>query len=73
MYLLAYHQQTNQSQQTNEQTKVIQEVVSPEVSKLNPAVMHKTQEDQKQFSLEKRLEQRKLIHPTHHTSRWILL
>ena len=30
-----YHQKTNQSQQTVEQTEVIQEVVLPEVSKLN--------------------------------------
>ena len=34
-----------QSQQTNEQTKIIQEVVSPEVSKLNHAVMNKKQGD----------------------------
>ena len=40
-------------QQTNEQTNVIQEVVSPEVSMLNPAVMNKKQGDQMQFSLEK--------------------
>ena len=39
--------------------KVIQEVVSPEVSKLNHAVMNKKQGDQMQFSLEKRLEKRK--------------
>ena len=30
-----------ESQQTNEQIKVIQEVVSPEVSKMNPAVINK--------------------------------
>ena len=41
MYLLTYHQQTNQSQQTNEQKKVIQEVVSPEVTKLNHAETNK--------------------------------
>ena len=35
--------------------------------------MNKKQEDQNQFSLEKRLEKRKWIHPTHHTSRWIVL
>ena len=40
-------------QQTNEQTNVIQEVVSPEVSMFNPAVMNKKQGDQMQFSLEK--------------------
>ena len=40
-------------QQTNEQTNVIQEVVSPEVSMLNPAVLNKKQGDQMQFSLEK--------------------
>ena len=37
----------------------MQEVVSPEVSKLNHAVMNKKQRDQMQFSLEKRLEKRK--------------
>ena len=54
MYLLTYHQQTKQSQQTNKQMKVIQEVVSPEVSKLSHAVLNKKQGDQMQFSLEKR-------------------
>ena len=58
MYLLTYHQQRNQSQQTNEQTKVIQ-VVSLEVSKLNHAVMNKKQGHVMQFSPEKRLEKRK--------------
>ena len=43
MYLLTHNQQTNCSQQTNEQPKVIQEVVSPEVSELNHAVMNKKQ------------------------------
>ena len=33
--------------------KVIQEVVSPEVSKLNRVVMNKNQGDQTKFSLEK--------------------
>ena len=50
MYLLIYHQQTNESQQTNEQTKVIQEVLSPEVSKLNHDVMNKKQGDQMQLN-----------------------
>ena len=50
---------TNWSQQTNEQTKINQEVVLPEVSKLNHAVMNKKQGDQMQFPLEKRLEKRK--------------
>ena len=36
-----YHQKTNQSQQTVEQTEVIQEVVLPEVSKLNHSLMNK--------------------------------
>ena len=48
-----YHQQTNQSQQAIEQTKFIQKVVSPDVSKPNHAVMNKKQ-DKKQFSLEKK-------------------
>ena len=34
IYLLTYHQQINLSQQTNKQAKLIQEVVSPDVSKL---------------------------------------
>ena len=38
-----------ESQQTNEQIKVIQEVVSPEVSKMNPAVINKKQGHQMQF------------------------
>ena len=40
------------------ETKVIQELVSPEVFKLNHAVMNKAQ---MQFSPEKRLEKRKWI------------
>ena len=64
---------TNWSQQTNEQIKVIQEVVSPEVPKPNHAVINKKR-DQKQFSLEKGLEERKKINPTlHSTSRWTVL
>ena len=39
-----HHQQTNSPQQTIEQAKVIQEVVSPEVSKLNHVVMNKNKE-----------------------------
>ena len=48
-----YHQQTNKSQQTIEKTLVIWEILSPEVSELNHAVMKKEQEDQMQFSPEK--------------------
>ena len=51
----------------------MQEVVSPEVSKLNHAVMNKKQGDQMQFSLERRLEKRNWIYPTYHTSLWIVL
>ena len=40
-------------------SRIIQEVVSPEASKLNHAVMNKKEEDQMKFSLEKRLEKRK--------------
>ena len=72
MYLLTYRQQTNLSQQTNEQTKVIKEVVSPKVSKLNHTVMNKKHKE-RVFSRERRLEQRKWIHPTHHNSLWIVL
>ena len=42
------HQQANYSQQTIEQTKVIQDVVSLEVSKLNYALLNKKR-DQTQF------------------------
>ena len=35
--------------------------------------MNKKQGDQMQFSLERRLEKRKWIHPTHHTSLWFVL
>ena len=45
MYLLTNHQQTNWSQQTNEQTKVIQEVISPEVSEPNRTVMNKKKQE----------------------------
>ena len=38
-----------------EQTKVVQEIVSPEVSELNHFVMNKKQGEQRQFSPEKRL------------------
>lgn len=48
-----YHQQTNESQQTIEKTLVIWEILSPEVSELNHAVMKKDKEDQMQFSPEK--------------------
>ena len=50
MYLLTYHQQTNKSLQTTKQTKVIQEVVSQEVSEFNHPVMNRKQGDQMQFS-----------------------
>ena len=50
MYLMTYHQQRNWSLQTNDQTKVIPEVVSPEEFKLNHAVMNKKQGHQMQFS-----------------------
>ena len=42
-------------QSLNEQTKIVQEVVSTEVPKLNYAVRNKKR-DQMQFSLEKGLE-----------------
>ena len=35
--------------------------------------MNKKQGDEIQFSLEKRLSKIKWIHPTHQTSRWIML
>ena len=49
-----YHQQTNQSQQNIEQTKVIQEVYSPDVSKLNDAVMNRKQGNQIHISPKKK-------------------
>ena len=45
-----------ESQQTNEQIKFIQEVVSPEVSKMNHTVINKKQGHQMQFFVEKRLK-----------------
>ena len=45
-----YHQQTNWSQQIIEQAKIIQKVVSPEVYKLNHAVMTRKQGGQMQSS-----------------------
>ena len=47
------------------QTKVIQEVVSQEVSKLNHAVINKKQGDQMQFSLEKKARKKKISYPSH--------
>ena len=55
-----YHQQTNYSLQTIEQTKVIQEVVSLEVSKLNHAVMNKKR-DKTQFFSKKCIEKTKKV------------
>ena len=40
-----YHQETKYSERNNEQTKVIQEVVSTELSKLSYTVMNKKQGD----------------------------
>ena len=58
-YLYNYHhQQTNQSQQTILQIKVIQQVVSTVVSKLNNALMNKKQEGQIQFFSQKKYENR---------------
>ena len=48
------HEQTSKSQQTSEQTKVIQNVVLPEVSKLNYPLLNKKQGDQIQLFPEKR-------------------
>ena len=59
IYLLTYHQQTNQSQQTNRQTKVFQEVVSPEVSKLNHAEMSKKQGHLRSYAVFSRKKNRK--------------
>ena len=44
LYLMTYHQQTNQSQHTNKKIKLIQEVDSPDVSNLNHCVMKKDKE-----------------------------
>ena len=77
--LVDYHDEVaryvpNISKQTtlNKQTKVIQEVVSPKVSRLNHSVMNKKQGDEIQFNLEKRLKKGKLIQhtslSTHHFS-----
>ena len=72
-----YHQKTNQSQQTVEQTEVIQEVVIPEVSKLNHSLMNKIKKIKYRFFRKKRLyveKERWIYHfSTHHTGRWIVL
>ena len=71
IYLLTYHQQTDYSEQTNEETKVIQEVVSPEISKLNHTVMNKKQGDQVATSFPSRENTRKNkmdSSTTHHTT-----
>ena len=74
MYLLTYHHQTDYSQQTIGQTKVIQKVVPPEISKLNHALMNKKQEDQIPVFSRKKTRKNKMDSPTtDHTIRWILL
>ena len=73
-----YHQQTNWSQQIIEQAKIIQKVVSPEVYKLNHAVMTRKQggqmqsSEKKMFFQKKRLEKRKWIYTlVNLSSRWM--
>ena len=44
------------SQQANEQTKVIQEVVSPELPKLNHAVMNKKRDQNAVFLIKKTIK-----------------
>ena len=51
--------------QTNEQSKVIQEVVSTETSKSIYAVMNKKQGDQMQITPEKRLDRMKKMNSSH--------
>ena len=58
LYLMTYHQQTNQSQHTNKKIKLIQEVDSPEVSNLNHGVMKKGKEIKCSFLQKKRLEKK---------------
>ena len=55
-----YHQQTNQSQQTIELIKVIQELVSLEVPKLNHAVMNK-KGDRMEFFSRKEIRKKKMV------------
>ena len=49
MYLLTTINKQTILNKTNEQRKVVQEVASPEVPKLNHTVMNKKQGDQMQF------------------------
>ena len=49
------------SQEPAQQTKILQEAISPEVSKLNHSVMSKKHRDQIQFSPEKKRLQKKEI------------
>ena len=68
----SYVPSISNSPQTNEQTKVFQEVTSSDVTKPNHAVTNKKQGDQMQeISLEKRLEKRKVIH--HNPCQFIIL
>ena len=46
------------SQQANEQTKVIQEVVSPELPKLNHAVMNKKRDQNAVFLIKKTIKRK---------------
>ena len=59
--LYLYDQETKQSQQTIKQTKVVQEVVSPEVSKLIYYVMNEKQGDKIQSSPEKKIKEKGFI------------
>ena len=72
MYVPTINEQTASLTVLNkpkEQTEVIQ----PVVYTLNHVAMNKKQVDQMQFSLEKRLDKRNWIHPTHRTRRSIVL
>ena len=58
-YEVATYIPSTSSQQNVKQTEVIQEVVSPEVSKVNHSVMNKKRGNQIEFSPEKKTQKKK--------------
>lgn len=75
-WLYIYHQQTKQSQQTVEETEIIQEEVLRKVMKLSQSVPNHKKEIKCNFLLVKTTAKKgKWIHgfPTHHTGLFVAL
>ena len=66
-----YQPSTNKLVSTNQRAN--ERYSRSSFTKFNHPVINRKQGDQMQFSLEKRLENGKWIHPAHHTSLWIAL